>query len=130
MRLFICNLAWAATDDDLKRWLTTVWGYEVSEAKVIMHNETGRSRGFGFVELPNEEQGQDALLSLPGADFMGRPVKVNLATRKEPPRRQESARRGPPDRRDQSDRSARIKRGRRDDSSSTRRGSRDNDWKW
>jgi RNA recognition motif-containing protein len=118
MRLFICNLAWEATADDLKNWLSAEFGYQVTEVKVIMHNETGRSRGFGFADFPIESEGQSALRDLDGADFMGRPLKVNLATRKESRRPNSSP--------------SRSDRGRQDDTSSQRRDRRTprGEWSW
>lgn len=143
MRLFICNLPWEATVDDLKNWLVSVWGYDVTDVKIIMHAETGRSRGFGFVEFPNEVQGQAALLDLNSADFMGRPLKVNLATRKDTSHRQSKAgfTSGPPASRDQGggapnyrNDTGRSDRARRDEGpverDSSRRRNRDDKWSW
>ena len=65
---------------------------DVSSAKIITDRETGRSRGFGFVEMPNDENAQAAVSALDGTDFDGRPLRVNEARPREdrggrPPRR-------------------------------------------
>jgi RNA recognition motif-containing protein len=125
MRLFICNLAWEATADDLKRWLIDTMGYTVGEVKVIMHSETGRSRGFGFADFPNEVQGQDALQYLNGVDFLGRTLKVNLAVRRE-----SSDHRGSSDSAPRGDRRGSDRNERRDGGSSRRRDRHDDEWKW
>ncbi|SKA71096.1 RNA recognition motif domain-containing protein [Desulfobaculum bizertense] len=74
--IYVGNLAWGATDEDLND-LFADYG-EVESARVIMDRETGRSRGFGFVEM--EEQGADqAIEALNGSSFMGRTLRVNEA---------------------------------------------------
>ncbi len=73
--LYVGNLPWSTTEAQL-RDLFAEYG-EVSSAKIIEDRETGRSRGFGFVEMEN---GADqAIESLNGADFGGRNLKVNVA---------------------------------------------------
>jgi RNA recognition motif-containing protein len=129
MRLFICNLSWDATPDELKSWLTTVWGYTVDDVKIISDRETGRSRGFGFVEFPVEEQGHNALRDLDGADFMGRDLKVNLATRKEPANRQNSSREFREPARHFSE-ARKPETDRRNEAPARRRDRSNNDWKW
>ena len=52
---------------------------EVASANVITDRETGRSRGFGFVEMPNEEEGQKAIDQLNGTNFEGQTITVNVA---------------------------------------------------
>ena len=51
----------------------------VDAARVIMDKYTDRSRGFGFVEMPNDEEGKAAIQGMDGKDLMGRPVRVNEA---------------------------------------------------
>ena len=61
---------------------------EVSSARVIMDRYTGRSRGFGFVEMPNQEQAEAAIRAMNGKDFQGRALTVNEARpREDRPRR-------------------------------------------
>ena len=59
MKIYVGNLSFKATDDDLRAAFEP-YG-EVVSARVIKDKETGRSRGFGFVEMPNQEQGNDAI---------------------------------------------------------------------
>ena len=75
--LYVGNLEWGSTDEELRE-LFAAFG-EVSSAQVIKDKETGRSRGFGFVNMENADQ---AMAELNGKDFRGRPLKVNEATEK------------------------------------------------
>ncbi len=77
MNIFVGNLSYATTDDGL-RALFEQHG-DVSSAKVIASRQTGRSRGFGFVEMPNDDEGRAALEALDGTDIEGRPLKVSQA---------------------------------------------------
>ena len=77
-KLYVGNLAWGVTDDDLQQ-LFAEYG-SVSSAVVISDRETGRSRGFGFVEL--ETGAEEAIEALDGQDFQGRPLRVNEAQSK------------------------------------------------
>ena len=77
MNIFVGNLSYSATDESL-RTLFEQHG-EVTSAKVITSRETGRSRGFGFVEMPNEEEARSALEALNGTELEGRPLKVEQA---------------------------------------------------
>lgn len=78
-KLYVGNLAWGVTDDDLQQ-LFAEYG-SVASAVVITDRETGRSRGFGFVEL--EDGGDQAIEALNGQDLQGRPLRVNEAQSKE-----------------------------------------------
>ncbi|EFI35715.1 RNP-1 like RNA-binding protein [Desulfonatronospira thiodismutans ASO3-1] len=73
--LYVGNLPWSTTEAQL-RDLFAEYG-EVSSAKIIEDRETGRSRGFGFVEMENGAD--EAIESLNGTDFGGRNIKVNVA---------------------------------------------------
>ncbi len=85
--LFIGNLAYATTDDTLKAHFAAIG--EVSSARVVTDRETGRSRGFGFVEFTDESLNQKAVDELDGKELDGREIKVNLAQPKESrPRRE------------------------------------------
>lgn len=70
MNLYVGNLSWGVTTDDLKQAFGA-YG-EVTSAQVIMDKMTGKSRGFGFVEMPNAEQGQAAINAMNGRDLKGR----------------------------------------------------------
>lgn len=78
-KLYVGNLAWATTDEDLQT-LFSEFG-SVASATVITDRETGRSRGFGFVEL--EDGAEAAIEALNGQDHNGRPLRVNEAQSKQ-----------------------------------------------
>ncbi len=77
MNIYVGNLSFSSTSDDLER-LFAQHG-QVDSASVIMDRETGRSRGFGFVEMGNDEEARAAIRDLDGADFDGRKLRVNEA---------------------------------------------------
>ena len=81
MNIFVSNLSFTIQDEDLREFFTP-YG-EVSSAKVIMDRETNRSRGFGFVEMANDTEGQKAIKELDGAMVDGRALKVNVAKPRE-----------------------------------------------
>lgn len=81
-KLFIGSLAWATTDDSLSALFSQV-GTVVS-ARVITDRATGRSKGFGFVEMSTEEEAQKAVAELNGKDLDGRSIVVNEARPMEP----------------------------------------------
>ena len=81
MNIFVGNLSYNTKDDGLREAFEAFG--EVSSARVISDRETGRSRGFAFVEMPNAAEGQAAIQALDGRDLDGRPVKVNEARPKE-----------------------------------------------
>lgn len=79
--IYVGNLVWDATADDL---LALFQGFgAVGRAQVITDRETGRSRGFGFVEMDNDEEAQRAIDGLNGSQFKGRPLTVNEARPRE-----------------------------------------------
>lgn len=81
MNIFVARLDYGITDEDLR---TAFEGFgEVSSAKVIMDRETGRSRGFGFVEMPEEEEGRTAIAELNGTELNGREIAVKEAEPRE-----------------------------------------------
>lgn len=85
MNIYVGNLSWNSTDDDL-RTAFEAFG-EVSSAKVIMDRETGRSRGFGFVEMSDDNAARQAIEGMNGKDLQGRSLRVNEARpREERPR--------------------------------------------
>lgn len=77
MNLYVGNLSYQMTDDDLFRAFAA-YG-EVSSAKIIIDRETGRSKGFGFVEMPDDAEAEAAIKALDNADLGGRNIKVNEA---------------------------------------------------
>ena len=81
-KLFVGSLAWATTDDSLSALFSQV-GTVVS-ARVITDRATGRSKGFGFVEMSTEEEAQKAVAELNGKDLDGRTIVVNEARPMEP----------------------------------------------
>lgn len=86
-KLYVGNLSYNVRDDDLQQ--TFAQFGTVSSAKVMMDRETGRSKGFGFVEMENKSDGDRAIQELDGRDYQGRNLKVNEARPREarPPRR-------------------------------------------
>ncbi|MDL2220936.1 RNA-binding protein [Parabacteroides sp. OttesenSCG-928-N08] len=85
MNIYISNLSYSITDADLNE-LFAEYG-EVTSSKVILDRETGRSRGFGFVEMSNDEEGQKAIDELNGAEYDGKTINVNVAKPREDNRR-------------------------------------------
>ena len=81
MNIYVGNLPYETTDDSLQVSFTE-YG-EVSTARVIMDRFSGRSRGFGFVEMPDASQAEAAIKGLDGKDFNGRALTVNEAKPRE-----------------------------------------------
>jgi RNA recognition motif-containing protein len=81
MNIYVSNLSYAVQDEDLKEFFTE-YG-EVSSAKVIMDKYTNRSKGFGFVEMPDDAAAQKAITELDGGMVDGRAIKVMVAKPKE-----------------------------------------------
>ena len=79
--LFIGSLAYATTDDTLKAFFEQIG--EVSSARVITDRDSGRSKGFGFVEMVNDDDNQKAIDQLNGKELDGRAISVGLARPKE-----------------------------------------------
>ena len=77
MNIYISNLSYGVNDADLNS-LFAEYG-EISSAKVIMDRETGRSRGFGFVEMPNDEEAEKAINELNEVEFDGKVISVAVA---------------------------------------------------
>jgi RNA recognition motif-containing protein len=83
--IYVGNLVWGCTSDDLYALFQEHGA--VKRAQVIMDKETGRSRGFGFVEMDDDSAAQKAIDALNGFDFQGRALTVNEARpREERPR--------------------------------------------
>lgn len=79
--LYVGNLAFQTTESEL-RALFEPFG-QVERAHLAMDRETGRARGFGFVEMTNDDEAQKAIAALDGKEVGGRNVKVNEARAKE-----------------------------------------------
>ncbi len=76
-KLYVGNLPDAATEQDLSDKFAAFG--TVKSVKLITHRDTGRSRGFGFIEMASEAEAHAAIVSLNGTDYEGRPMKVNEA---------------------------------------------------
>jgi RNA recognition motif-containing protein len=75
MDIYVGNLAYKTTDDDL-RTLFSAHG-EVTSARVVMDKISGQSKGFGFVEMPDRDAAQKAIDAINGEDCQGRKLRVN-----------------------------------------------------
>ena len=81
-KLYVGNLPWATTSSDLENMFREFG--EVASAEVIMDRDTGRSRGFGFVQMSDDQSADSAINALNGQDMNGRPLVVNEAREREP----------------------------------------------
>ena len=77
MNIYVGNLLREATGDDLRQAFEAFG--QVTSVKIITDRDTGDSRGFGFVEMPNNQEAKSALSGLNGKDLKGRTLKVNEA---------------------------------------------------
>lgn len=77
-RLYVGNLPFSANEDEIRE-LFAQKGRSVEEVKLVTDRETGRPRGFGFVEMASSEDAEGAIRDLDGFNFGGRPLKVNEA---------------------------------------------------
>jgi len=76
-RLYVGNLPFSATDESLMELFQQAG--QVESAKIITDRDTGRNKGFGFVEMSTDQEAADAITKFNGADFEGRPLTVNEA---------------------------------------------------
>ena len=81
MNIYVSNLSFNVQDEDLREFFTP-YG-EVASAKVIMDKVSNQSRGFGFIEMPDEAASKRAIAGLDGATVENRTIKVNEARPKE-----------------------------------------------
>lgn len=81
MKLYVGNLSFQTSSHDLESFFAAIGAVE--SATVIEDRETGRSRGFGFVEMANQEDGERAIAELNGTELGGRTIKVNEAKPRE-----------------------------------------------
>ena len=82
MNMYVSNLTFHAVDEDLKK-LFEQYG-TVTSAKIITDRETGRSRGFGFVEMASDAEANEAMKGLNNKDIQGRAMSVTVAREKTP----------------------------------------------
>ncbi len=77
MEIYVGNLPWSMTEQDVQQ-LVAAHG-TVERAKLVMDRETGRSRGFAFITMPSNEEGQAAIAALNGTDQGGRSITVRVS---------------------------------------------------
>jgi len=75
--IFVGNLNFNTSEDDLRQ-LFSPYG-QVDRVSILTDRDTGRSRGFGFVEMPNSEEGEKAIAALNGTNMGGRTLNINEA---------------------------------------------------
>ncbi len=80
MNIYIGNISYTMTAEEIKEIFTTFGN--VLNVRIIIDKLTGRSKGYAFVEMENEEEGQNAIKALNETEVKGRNVKVNMAHRK------------------------------------------------
>jgi len=81
MEIFVGNMHWETTEDALEE-LFAPYG-RVDRVQIIMDRFTGRSRGFGFVDMPNRDEAQAAIAGLSGREARGRTLTINEARPRE-----------------------------------------------
>jgi RNA recognition motif-containing protein len=81
MNIYVGNLSYGMSEDELREAFGAFG--EVSSVKILMDRETGRSRGFGFVEMPNQNEAETAIAQLNGKDVGGRALRINEARPRE-----------------------------------------------
>jgi RNA recognition motif-containing protein len=81
MKLYVGNLSFSTTDADLREAFSQFG--TVTDSVVIMDRETGRSRGFGFIEISDDNAAREAISGMDGKDLDGRNLKVNEARPRE-----------------------------------------------
>ena len=77
MKLFVGNLSWNATEEELKNFFKKCG--EVVSVRIVSDPYTGRSKGFGFVEMEDEASGEEAIRQLDNTPFLDRPLRVSKA---------------------------------------------------
>jgi RNA recognition motif-containing protein len=77
MNLYVGNLAYSVTEEDLKNAFEAFG--KVSSASLIIDRMTNQSKGFGFIEMPNNAEADNAIKALNGTELKGRSIKVNEA---------------------------------------------------
>jgi cold-inducible RNA-binding protein len=77
MKLYVGNMSFDSSESELRKAFETHG--QVGSVTIIMDRDTGRSKGFGFVEMSNDDEAKKAIEGLNGKDFMGRAINVNEA---------------------------------------------------
>lgn len=90
-KIYVGNLSFSVTNQDLTAQFEQFGN--VTSANVIMDRDSGRSKGFGFVEMSTSQEAADAINALNGSEFQGRPLTVNEAKPQEPKERSKFPRR-------------------------------------
>lgn len=88
MNIYVGNLAYKARENDLRQAFEAYGS--VSSVKIIVDKATRRSKGFGFVEMPDDDEARRAISELHGKDLMGRNLNVNESLSKPQPRSPEN----------------------------------------
>lgn len=81
-RLYVGNLSYSVTETDLRDAMSAD-GHDVQEVKIVMDRDTGRPRGFAFVEMATEEGATHVIETMNGRDLMGRPLNISEARERE-----------------------------------------------
>ena len=77
MNIYVGNLSFEVTEEDLRQAFNPFG--QISSVRVITDRDTGRSKGFGFIEMPDNAEAQSAISGLNGKELKGRTIKVNEA---------------------------------------------------
>lgn len=83
MNIYVGNISYSSTEEDLSK-IFSEYG-AVNSVKIIVNKHTGRSKGFGFVEMANNDEGQKAVENLDGFEIDGRSLRVDPANDREEP---------------------------------------------
>jgi RNA recognition motif-containing protein len=78
-KLFVGNLPWSVSEDDLRRWIVDQ-GYDVEKVEVLRERDTDRSRGFGFLHFATDEAAAEVLGELNDVELEGRQIHLEVAT--------------------------------------------------
>ncbi len=77
-KLYVGNIPFKAREQDLRNWFTE-YGFGAENVQIIRDSFSGRSRGFAFVQIGDDEEALRAILTIDGKEFLGRPLVVNEA---------------------------------------------------
>ncbi|MDX2472032.1 MAG: RNA-binding protein [SAR324 cluster bacterium] len=82
MNIYVGNISFTLSEEELQETFAEFG--QVKSCKIIMDRETGRPKGFGFVEMNSEDEGKAAIEGLDGVEVSGRPLQVNVARPRQP----------------------------------------------